>query len=161
VTSSIVQLWADQALAHTRREVIVHQEESWLANFDEAARQRSREVGRQLLGLTLQYVSDEQGNQQFLQDARLLGRQYGYYAREMGLPLTGALRASLFFRDALVESAINLPENIHIKPEANRRLLNRINTLLNSVHLAIAEAYDSDFPKPVVVHRSEPPDGAV
>lgn len=159
-TSSIVQLWADQALAYTRREVIIHHEQRWLANLNDAARQRSREVGRQLMGLTLQYVSDDQGDARFLQQAHEIGRQYGYNAREMGLPLTDALRASMFFRDALVESALNLPENTHIKPEANRRLINRINTLLNTVHLAIAEVYDHDLtnPKPTALYRPEPPD---
>jgi excisionase family DNA binding protein len=160
VTSSIVQLWATQALALTRREVVIHQEQRWLANLDDSARQRNREVGRQLMGLTLQYVSDDKGDPRFLEQAHNIGRQYGQNALDMRMPLTDALRASMFFRDALLESALNLPENVHIKPEANRRLLNRINTLLNTVHLAIAEVYDQDLHKSrtTALHRPESPD---
>ena len=43
----------------------------------------------------------------------------------------------------MVETALQLPENVRIKPEANLRLLRRINTLINIVHLAIAEVYDA------------------
>jgi hypothetical protein len=42
----------------------------------------------------------------------------------------------------MVETAMQLPENVRIKPEANMLLLRRINTLLNTVHLAIAEVYE-------------------
>jgi len=50
----------------------------------------------------------------------------------------------LFFRDTLVEVAIHLPEVAHVRPEANTRLLRRINTLLNVVQLAMADVYDQD-----------------
>jgi hypothetical protein len=43
----------------------------------------------------------------------------------------------------MIETALQLPENVRIRPEANVRLVRRINTLLNTVHLAIAEVYDA------------------
>lgn len=61
------------------------------------------------------------------------------------MPLPDALRASMFFRDTLVETALHLPENTHARPETSLRLLRRINTLLNAVHLAIAEEYDDNY----------------
>jgi hypothetical protein len=43
----------------------------------------------------------------------------------------------------MIETALQLPDNVHIQPQANMRLMRRINTLLNTVHLAIAEVYDA------------------
>ena len=138
----IEQLWVDKALSQTRQEIVVHRDERWLANFDDEARQRHRVLGQQLMGLTMRYLSADEG-EGLLQEARQIGRQYAEISLEMDLPLTEALKASIFFRDTLVETALHLPENSHVRPEVSRHLLNRINTLLNAVHLAIAEVYDA------------------
>ena len=138
----IEQIWAERAVIQTRREMVVHQDDPWLSGFDSEARARGRLMGQQLIGLMLQYLSAEDGGRDILQEARQIGRQYGRHALEAGMSLTEALQVSIFFRDALVESALQLPENVRIRPEANVRLLRRINTLSNTVHLAIAEVYD-------------------
>lgn len=138
----IEQLWVDEALSQTRQEIVVHRDEQWLANFDDDARQRHRLLGQQLMGLTMRYLSADNG-ENLLQEARQIGQEYAQIGLEMGLPLTEALKASIFFRDTLVESALHLPENARVRPEVSRHLLNRINTLLNAVHLAIAEVYDA------------------
>lgn len=48
----------------------------------------------------------------------------------------------LFFRDLLVETAMQLPETAHCRPESSYHLLQRINILLNAVHLSMAEVYE-------------------
>ncbi|RMF60532.1 MAG: DNA-binding protein, partial [Bacteroidetes bacterium] len=50
--------------------------------------------------------------------------------------------ATMFFRDQIVESAIMLPETTRGRTTTNRRLLRRINTFLNTIQLAITEAYE-------------------
>lgn len=139
--SGIEQVWADRALTATRREIVSHKM-PWLESIDEESRQRSRVMGRQLMALTLQYISNGD-DERILQEARNLGYEYGQNCQKMELPLTDALQASMFFRDTMIETALTLPENVNIRPEANVRLLRRINTLLNSVHLAVAEVYDA------------------
>ena len=136
------QVLVNQALTQTRQEIVVRQDQPWITTFDEAARTRYRVLGRQLLGLTLQYLSDENGGD-ILEEARYIGQQYAEIGVQSQLPLAEALEASMFFRDMLIETALQLPENARIRPEANVRLLRRINNLLNSVQLAIAEAYDA------------------
>ena len=140
-TEDIKTKWADHALSQTRQEIVVHQDRSWITTFDDAARHQYRVLGRQLLGLTMQYLSDENGGE-ILEETANIGRQYGVIGLQAGLPLTKALEASMFFRDMLMETALQLPENTRIKPNANIRLLRRVNTLLNTVQLAIAEVYD-------------------
>lgn len=90
----------------------------------------------------LQYVSISAGGDELLRQAEAIGRDQAESALALGLPLVEALQATLFFRDLLVESALNLPELANIRPGANLRLLRRINTMLNAVQLAVADTYD-------------------
>lgn len=146
VISGLEKVWADQALTQTRKEIISHRDEHWLAVFDEKDREHKRQLGRQLMGLMLQYISLSEGGDGILLEARAIGRSHAEKALSLGLPLVEALQAMLFFRDTLVEVAVHLPEIAHVRPEANLRLLRRINTLLNTVQLAIADAYDKAKP---------------
>mgnify|MGYP001828530332 CR=1 FL=1 len=135
--------WADRALETTRPEIVTHRDENWLSTFDNGTRDSNRRLGQQLLGLTMQYISaPEEELPPLLEQAQVIGRQYGEMAYETGLPLTQALEATLFFRDLLVETALQLPENMPIKPDANVRLMRKINHLLNAIQLHIAEVYD-------------------
>jgi excisionase family DNA binding protein len=139
-------LWATKALAQARNEVSTQRQQSWLTQFDEVARSRTRLLGQQLMGLTLQYLSSESNEENsaaILQEARRIGHQYAKHSIEQGLSLRMVLQASIFFRDSLIETALQLPETANIRPEANARLLRRVNALLNTVHLAVAEAYDA------------------
>ena len=143
----IAGLWATKALAHTRQEVNVHRGEGWLARFGEEGRNRNRPLGQQLMGLTLQYLSSESSEENsasILEEARRIGRLYAHNALEQGMSLRATLEASMFFRDSLIETALQLPETANIRPEANLRLLRRVNTLLNAVHLAAVEVYEGN-----------------
>ncbi len=144
--------WADRALQTTRQEIITRGEAPWLSGFDNGARDSNRRLGQRLLGLTMQYIGAPQEEQApLLAQAQAMGRQYGQMAYAAGLPLTEALEATLFFRDLLVETALQLPENMPIKPQANVRLMRKINHLLNRIQLSIAEVYDES--RPDIVHR--------
>jgi excisionase family DNA binding protein len=138
-------LWATRAMTHTRQEVVAHRQQGWLSHFNDEAREYNRELGRQLMGLTLQYLasdaSEEEG-EAILDQAREIGRQYAQFAMEQGLLLRATLEAAMFFRDNLIETALQLPDTANIRPEANLRLVKRINNLLNAVHLSIAEVYE-------------------
>ncbi|HOU40752.1 MAG TPA: helix-turn-helix domain-containing protein [Promineifilum sp.] len=142
----IAGLWATKALAHTRQEVNNHRADSWLARYDEKERDHNRPLGQQLMGLTLQYLSSESSEDNsasILEEAKRIGRLYAHNALAQGLSLRATLEASIFFRDKLVETALQLPETANIRPEANMRLLRRVNELLNAVHLAAVEVFEN------------------
>lgn len=143
VLSGIEQIWAAQAIARTRRELQVVPSKDWLQAFGEEEREHKRQLGRRLMGVILQYVSLAEGGEVLLEEARAIGREHADNAIQLGLPLTTALEAVLFFRDSMVEVAVQLPETAHVRPAANTHLLRRINTVLNAVQLAIAEAYET------------------
>lgn len=137
------RIWAEQALIQTRKEIVDHPNVPWLAAFNEEDRERKRALGRRLMGLMLQYVSLSEGGDDILEEARAIGREHAENALGLRLPLVEAIQAMLFFRDTMVEVAVQLPEVAHVRPVANTKLLRRINLLLNAVQLAIAETYDN------------------
>lgn len=141
-TQGVEELWAERALVETRQQIAAKQDHPWLAHYDTARREEHRVLGRQLMGLTLQYISNPDNNGNILEQARVIGLAYGRLAREEKLPLTNALQAAMFFRDMLIEVALQLPEETRIQPQANVQLMRRINKLLNTVNLAIAEIYE-------------------
>ncbi len=144
--NGIAGLWATKALADARHEVVAHRRDAWLTQFDEAGRNRNRVLGQQLMGLTLQYLSSEsseEAGESILEEARRIGRLYAQNSLEQGLPLRVTLEASIFFRDSLIETALQLPDTANIRPEANVRLMRRVNALLNVVHLAVVETYEN------------------
>lgn len=134
--------WAEQALTHTRADLAAHRDAQWLAKLDDREREEKRLMGQRVMGLMMQYLAAGAGEEDaILAEAHTLGQAYAEGAREAGLDLTDALHATMFFRDHIVESAVMLPEAARAHPEGNRRLLRRINTFLNTIQLAVAEAY--------------------
>ena len=144
VVSGIEQRWADQVLDETRRQINAQREAAWLSGFTEQQREHKRVLGRQLLDLTLKYISLKDGGEELLEGARAIGREHAQDALQRGLSLVEALRIILFFRDTMFNVALQLPEVAHVKTEVNAQLLRRIGALLAIVELAVAETYDCE-----------------
>ncbi|NIM93265.1 MAG: helix-turn-helix domain-containing protein [Anaerolineales bacterium] len=142
VVAGLEQIWAEQALTMARKEIVSHQEQHWLSVFDEHEREQKRMLGRRLMGLLLQYVSSEGIEEAIMEQARAIGQAHAENAIQLGLPSRDALRASMFFRDAVVEAAMALPEKANVRQESNLHMLRRISLLLNAVQLSIVETYD-------------------
>jgi len=141
--SSPPEQWADKALTHTRQGIDTQSSMGWMTAIGEERRLQYRELGRDLMGMVLQFISGNGDDAHMLTEARKIGLEHGRLVRDEGLSLEDALGASLFFRDKLIEAALHLPESTHIRPQENIQLMQRINTLVNQVHLAVASAYDS------------------
>ncbi len=138
------QNWASTALAETRQQVSHHTEHRWLKQIDEEdLRGEYRQLGHQLMGLLLQYVPTEDPNGSFIVEARRIGRSYGIYGKRVGLSLTSILEATLFFRDILLESSLQVPINTYIESDASLRILRRVNQIINAIQLAVSEFYES------------------
>lgn len=141
----VERIWAKEALERTRQAVSARQDDdSWLKHYDAASRDRNRLLGQQLMMITMRYLTDEFEDPSLVVEARTIGRQYGQNARTLGLSLTAALQASMFFRDTLVAAAVELPENVRIPPASQLEMLKRINAVLNTAQLGVAEAYSDE-----------------
>ena len=100
------------------------------------------------MGVAIHYIADSASSEELLDEARSIGAAQARLAIRNGHRLTEALAAALFFRDALIEVALQLPGNTRSNPEPHARLLRRINTVLNSVQLAIGEVYETALGDP-------------
>ena len=142
VISGIEQKWADQVLDETRRQISALRDAAWLSTFNEQQREHKRILGRQLLNVTLKYISLKEGGEDLLQTARTIGCEHAQDGLQRNLPLVDALRIILFFRDTMFNVALQLPEVARVKAEVNAQLLRRIGALLATVELSVAETYD-------------------
>lgn len=133
----------DSALEYTRRDLQGESQASWARDLDPQDREEKRLLGRRLMGLMMQYVSRaEEDSAEVLQEARVIGRIYAKSIIQSGLSLSEALKATMFFRDHIVESAVVLPETANRRPESNQRMFRRLNSFLNEIQLVITEAYE-------------------
>ncbi len=152
IVSGIEQMWADQVLDETRRQISAQRDAAWLSTFSEQQREHKRILGRQLLNITLKYISLKEGGEDLLQTARAIGREHAQDGLQRNLPLVEALTIILFFRDTMFNVALQLPEVAHVKAGVNAQLLRRIGTLLATVELSVAEIYDQTWRQAGIRH---------
>ena len=140
------KLWAGQAMTHVRHELRRSSAE-W-GEYSQAEREEYRKFGQDLVAIAIHYIADSASSEELLDEARSIGAAQARLAIRNGHGLTEALAAALFFRDALIEVALQLPGNTRPNSEPHAHLLRRINTLLNSVQLAIGDVYESALGDP-------------
>ena len=130
------------ALVSTRADLQVGEKPSWVQQMDEDSREEKRLLGRRLLGLLMQYVASEDGDgEETLEEAKVIGRIYAKSIVQSGISLPDAMRATMFFRDHILESAVMLPESARNRPDTNKRVFHRVNEFLNVIQIVVAEAY--------------------
>jgi excisionase family DNA binding protein len=137
----VERIWAEQALKQARLKIAEQEQSRWIKIQDDKSRDRHRQMGQQLMGLILEFLTTEEEDAALVRRAREFGRHYGRASRELRLPLTEALQAAMFFRDTLTATAVQLPDNIRIPTGSQVRLVNRIGRIVNEVQLGVADAY--------------------
>jgi excisionase family DNA binding protein len=136
------KVWADKALTRTREVVKGHRNASWIQAYGEHDREQSRLLGRRLMGIILQYITSGGNHKTLLDEARAIGEQYALGAIAHGLSISTVIEATISFRDVMFDSALLVPEDMHNSSENNARLLKSINTILNTLQLAVANTYE-------------------
>jgi excisionase family DNA binding protein len=139
------QLLVQSALGHTRLEVSGGKlsEQDWYRRFNETDKAEHRDLGRKLLSMVTQYLTQPSDRQAILEDARALGRSYGERSLVNKLTLTEAVRAFLYFHDLLADSVIQMSETVGQK--ANIDLVStyqQINVFIDEVMLAMLGVYE-------------------
>jgi excisionase family DNA binding protein len=140
-----VQLLVQSALGRTRLEIGGGKlnEQSWYQHFDEADKVGHRELGRKLLSLVIQYLTQPPDRPAILEGARSLGRSYGERSLISKLTLTEAVRAFLYFQDFLMDGVVQMSETM--KQRANIDWVSshqQINTFINEVLVAMLDVYE-------------------
>ncbi|MFN8497135.1 MAG: helix-turn-helix domain-containing protein [Anaerolineae bacterium] len=140
------QVWVERALAKTRAEIVVHRDADWMAGFNSEDRESHRQLGRTLMGALLQYIARDDDADDLLLEAAKLGRAYAAAMQQRRMSLTEGLRAVFFFRDTLVETAVDVPQPTQQSSENSLRLVRRITRFVNAVQVGLAEAYEQPGP---------------
>jgi len=132
---------ADATLEHTRQGIDEQSGASWREGLDAEDIQEKRALGRRLVELVTKYLHD--GDAAIVVEARAIGRLYGKSARDSGLGLTDALKATFFFRQHIMESVVFSGETGGVRQDIDRETLRRLDHFLNAVELSIAEVLET------------------
>lgn len=135
------RVWADYALVETR-ERLHESPHRWDKFTDASDREEKRELGRRLLGLIMQHISNGNGDDTLLLEAASIGARYAQSCIRSGLTVTEGLEATMFFRDAMTEVALQMPEVAHVSADDQVRLLRKLNQVFNMVQKSVVEYYD-------------------
>jgi excisionase family DNA binding protein len=139
---SIGEQLRENALTSTRKDLETHVAE-WKSSIPQKDKEEKRLLGRRLMGLLMQYVATEdEGSEEVLEEARVISRIYAKSIVMSGIPLQEALRATNYFRDHILESAVVLPDAARRRPEANQKMFRKLNAFLNEVQIVIANCYE-------------------
>ncbi len=141
------ELLVQNALGRMRIEMTRTEEgaPAWLSRLDEPMRQRYREMGRQLLGLLMRFISDPDRRAETAEQARDIGRQYAVIAHANGLSLADCVQAVLFFHNSLTSSIVQMAASLSPTGGIDWATTHRQATsFVNDVLLAMVEAYTAE-----------------
>ncbi len=122
-----------EVLQRTRQELPVAMKQGWATGIGEDERQRQREVGRHLIAMASELVTERAPTPAQRDKARQIGAEYGRMMARAGHTLPDAIMAFIFFRDSLLETVFSLPETTGLDRDATLAIVRRINDLLNDV----------------------------
>jgi excisionase family DNA binding protein len=110
--------------------------ESWYSQFDDAAKERQRELGHDLMRVLVAYLGDT--DKDWSGDIRTLGDRYARLAHDTGLSLGDALRAFHLF-DGLVHSSVKQLSAVQVGGSADFE--RHVGWFLNEVRVAMVESF--------------------
>ncbi len=136
------RVWSDYALVETRERLINRPEPTWLAAFSPDHREEKRELGRRLMSIIMQHISAPDEAQSLLVEAKSIAARYAQNCEQAGLTASEGLEATAFFRDAMTEVALQMPQVAQLEPDAQLRLLRKVNQVFNVFQVTLVEYYD-------------------
>ena len=142
-----IRLLVQSSLGRSRLEVsganLSNQE--WYQRLDETARAQHRELGRKLLPLVIQFLTQPSDRASILDQACSLGRTFGEQSLLSQLTLTEAARALLYFQDFLVDGVIEMSkttgQNITIDRVGTYQ---EINHFTNEILISTLHGYERE-----------------
>ena len=135
--------WPQEAVARMRRQLQRRkgQPQDWAAQFDDEGKARMRVLGRRLVSLAADYVSQKRRRGEMEEDACYLGLEYGRELAGVNVRLRDAIAAFSFFRGSL-HDAMNKGLSGQGLAHNGSDLWNEVIALEDTVLLGIAEAYE-------------------
>jgi excisionase family DNA binding protein len=142
VLKHVGKIWEDYALVAARQRLDGEPEPRWKAAFALSNRAEQRDLGRRLMSLLMQHISAPDQDQSLLSEARTIATHYAQHCLDAGLTAAEGLEATMFFRDTMTEVALQLPHAGQVNPDAQLRLLRKLNEVFNAVQVSFVAYYD-------------------
>jgi len=119
------------------------QEEDWYVRLDEAGRKAYGGLGRDLMKAVSLYLSQPERWTEGIGKFQELGRRHAWLARRYELTMRQTVAAYLYFRDFLLNSALQIIEAMTTESLARwHATLRQINLLLDEMLLALVESFE-------------------
>ena len=134
--------WAERALQRVRRRLRSNQtvSQQWRQALSSDSRTRMRLLGRRLLSIAADHSTQPRLRVGLLEEARLIGDEYGAAMTRSGVPLQDALQAFVFFRSFLLEMALGSASGGLGEPT---RLWRSVEALSDQMLLSMATHYEA------------------
>jgi hypothetical protein len=110
--------------------------ESWHSRFDDAAKERQRELGHELMRLLVAYLGEK--DKDWANEVRALGDRYARLAHDVNLTLGDAMRAFHLF-EGLVHSSMKQMSAVQVGGSADFE--RHVGWFLNEVRVAMVESF--------------------
>ena len=135
--------WTDKALQRVRRRLRRGNTpiEHWFQVMNESSRSRMGLLGRRLLSIAAEHSSQHRVRADLVEEAQLIGEEYGSEMSKQGVPLKKVLEAFVFFRSFLLETAICNRGEVSDEPA---KLWRSVNLLADQMLLSVASYYDTE-----------------
>lgn len=113
----------------------------WYVGVHKEDRTRLRPLGRRLITLVTESIERRGRRHRLLEEARIIGQEYGRGLAAAGMPLQDAVEAFIFFRRSLEDAAIQVAHNSGLSAAEAAEAWEHIAQVADRVLLALAEAY--------------------
>lgn len=114
----------------------------WYQAYDVQTLQDLRLLGRQMVELTMSYISGRGDRKQILHESRDISREYGRRSAEAGLTTAEALEAFLFFRRPVFNAVNQYIEQEKIGSRRSCRIMSELTAYMDDVLLATIQAHE-------------------
>ena len=103
-------------------------------------RRSFRRSGQRMLTLVREAAEDPGRISQLEQEAKRIGLKYAAWGKRKAVPPDEMLRVLFRFRQAMIDSALDLSEDETLEPKAVGRILRQVHRLLDEVEMALIAA---------------------
>jgi len=128
-------------LTRHRMQADAVQQEDWFARFDEQQRLQFRQRGQRLLALLFQYSTRSDAGTVFLEEARLMAREYGTACYQTDLSVTETTRVFLFFQRSILDAVHETDCRNGASDVEGQRLYQRLRDFMDTMLLATVQSY--------------------
>jgi excisionase family DNA binding protein len=112
---------------------------SWQRAMPDNQRDAMRSIGRNLLGLVIQYVAGT-ADEVILKRGRQIGHTYGSFARQQAMSISETVATFNFFRDTIIDATFEASAQEAGLDASNPQLYQRLNYFMNEVLLATVQS---------------------